>query len=231
MKMRYALLLSWAIWASSVSARAQGSFQNLGFEAATLVPPAGSGTVQSAPAFPGWSLYIGGVQQTHALAVYNDLNLDASGIAIIDRGFTNPFGGPGGSIEDNYSAVLMGGVDGDTTLSQTGLVPGSARSLWFKARLVPLAGTLQVTLGGERLSFGIMGLGTNYMLFAADITSLAGQTAELDFTAIGTGPPTGERYAFLDAIQFSDQAIPEPAAVGLAALGALLVLRRRNQQR
>jgi hypothetical protein len=236
MKMRYTLLLS-AIWAFSVSARAQGTFQNLGFEAATLVTNLGPHGLQFGPAFPGWSGYIGGVQQT--VAVYNVVALDISQISVVDRGYS-PSGKPNGPIEGNYTAVLQAGiVNGfsdpeDTTLSQTSLVPASAQSLWFKARLDGPGfpqNFLQVTLGGERLSLVPMGFTTNYTLYAADITTLAGQTAELDFTAIAQRPHVTDNYVFLDAIQFSDQAIPEPGVVGLLGLGTLLIAWQRRRRR
>jgi hypothetical protein len=225
--MRYGLLLSLAIWASSVLARGQGSFQNLGFESATLVPDGSGRGDQFAPAFPGWSGYIGGVQQT--VAAYNSVPLDSSGISIIDRGFTL-FGQYGSLIEGNYSAVLSAGVVNgltdpeDVTLSQTGLVPASAQSLWFKVQLNPsLGGFLQVTLGGEILSPVIMGFSTNYMVWAADVRSFAGQTAELDFTAHAQRPHGGNNYAFLDSIEFSGQVIPEPNVLGLLAVGAAVL--------
>jgi hypothetical protein len=214
--------------------RRSGSFQNLGFESATFVPTGGPNGVQFSPAFPGWFGYVGGVRQTMALS--NSVYLDTSGIGIVDRGGGNPFGGPSGLIDGNHTAVLMAGVVSgvndpeDTTLSQTSLVPVTAQSLWFKAQIVGPS-SLQVTLGGERLSLGIMGIGTNYILYAADIRALAGQTAELDFTAIAQRPHVTDNYVFLDAIQFSDQAIPEPGVVGLLALGVLLVAGRRNRQR
>jgi len=236
MKMRYVLLLSSAIWASSVLARAQGSFQNLGFESATLVPDGSGRGDQFAPAFPGWSGYIGGVQQT--VADYNTVPLDSSGISIIDRGFTL-FGQYASLIEGNYTAVLAAGVGNgitdpeDVTLSQTGLVPASAQSLWFKVQLSPFGGGfLQVTLGGETLLPVIMGFTTNYMLWAADIRSFAGQTAELDFTAHAQRPHVDNNYAFLDSIQFSEQAIPEPNVLALLAVGAAVLgwrIRKRSQ--
>jgi hypothetical protein len=232
--MQYYVLLLSALWAVAVSARAQGSFQNLGFESATLVPDGARGGMQFGPAFPGWSAYIGGVQQT--LVAYNDAYLDTSGIGIIDRGFTNPYGRPEGVIEGNYTALLMAGVVNgpkdpeDVTLSQTSLVPVTAQSLWFKAFQDPLGPVLEVALGGERLSLVPMGSGTNYTLFAADIRSFSGQTAELDFTAIAERPYARERYVSLDSIQFSDQSIPEPSVSGLLAVGTAVLgwkLRRR----
>jgi len=63
------LALGAVICCGTVAARAQGTFQNLGFESATLVPISGtsSSPVQFAPAFPGWTGSVGGVQQSAAL--------------------------------------------------------------------------------------------------------------------------------------------------------------------
>src|SRR5437667_7522155 len=121
----------------TVAARAQGTFQNLGFESATLVPISGnsSSPVQFAPAFPGWTGSVGGVQLSGAL--YNNFFLDSSGIGIIDAG--RPFSAL--VIQGTYTAVLQAGfapgtfTPADTTLSQTGLVPSAAQSLLFRADL------------------------------------------------------------------------------------------------
>jgi hypothetical protein len=232
MKRHYLATLLSGILAGAISAQAQGTFQNLGFESPTFVPSGDTSGVQFSPAFPGWFGYAGGVRQT--MAVSNDVYLDTSGIAIIDRGWANPFSGRFGLIEGNYTAVLMAGVAGgitnpaNVTLSQTSLVPVTAQSLWFKAAEIFPPSFLQVSLGGERLSLVAKGSGANYTLYAADIRALAGQTAELDFTAIAN--PPSENYVFLDSIQFSDQAIPEPNVWALLAVGAAvfgLKLRRR----
>src|ERR1035441_4592146 len=127
MKTNIVFPLSLAVLCATLSARAQGSFQNLGFESATLVPPS-SEQVQFAPAFPGWTGYVGGTQR--AVATYNFLALDSSVFSIIDYGFSNYFGLPGGLIQGNFTAVLQAGVDStppggnqpaDTTLAQMGL--------------------------------------------------------------------------------------------------------------
>jgi hypothetical protein len=68
-----------------------------------------------------------------------------------------------------------------------------------------------------------MGSGTNYTLYAADIRSLAGQTAELDFTLLAQRPHVIDYFLFLDSIQFSNAPVPEPSILSLSALGALLV--------
>src|SRR6059058_1121277 len=92
------LVLGAAICCCTFAGRAQGTFQNLGFESATLVPIFGnsSSPVQFAPAFPGWTGSIGGVQVSAAL--YNSAALDSSAIGIMDSG------GPllTGVIQGNY---------------------------------------------------------------------------------------------------------------------------------
>jgi len=223
-------ILCLAFLCAGVPARAQGTFQNLGFESAALVPISAN-AVQFAPAFPGWTGTIGGVQQTAAL--YNAITLDTSAISIIDHGWSNPFGGPGGVIQDNFTAILIAGLGsgplgnqpGDVTLAQTGLVPVGAESLQFKAYALysypfnPFA----VTLGGQTLSLLPLQAGSNYTLYGADIHALAGQDAELDFTLFAQRPHMGNNYLYLDSIEFSDQAVPEPGVFGLSALGALLL--------
>src|SRR5260370_661315 len=160
---------------SNTRALAQGTFQNLAFEAATLVPIPGDlyGSVQFAPAFPGWTAYVGGIQQTSSL--YNTVFLDTSGISIIDgsgslRGLL---------IQGNFTAVLMAGLGlsplqpADTSLSQTGLIPAGTESLRFKAYLDYPQGTFSVTAGGQILSLIPLATGSNYTQYAADISALA----------------------------------------------------------
>src|SRR6266581_7206626 len=150
------LVLCAAIACCTVAARAQGTFQNLGFESATLVPISGnsSSPVQFAPAFPGWIGSIGGVQVSAAL--YNNFFLDTSAIGIIDHGW--PFAFFGGTIQGNYTALIQAGfgpgpfTPADTTLSQTGLVPSASQSLLFRADVYANPGAFVVTLGGQALS-------------------------------------------------------------------------------
>lgn len=65
------------------SSLAQGTFQNLDFESATIVPIPGSDPplVDFASAFPGWTGYAGSVASG---ALYNRIFLDSSGFSIMD---------------------------------------------------------------------------------------------------------------------------------------------------
>lgn len=222
------LVLCLVMFFFSVAVRAQGTFQNLGFESALIVPIPGDlyGSVQFAPAFPGWTGYIGGVQQTNAL--YNFTFLDTSAISLVAA---NPLGWPIGVIEGNYTAILQAGIGNggpaaDTALVQIGLVPVTAQTLMFRALLDGLDSldSLAVTLGGQTLTVIPMAPGSPYFtLYGADIHSWAGQTAELGFTVFAQRPHRGNNTLFLDSITFSDQPVPEPTVLGLFAVGVLLL--------
>jgi hypothetical protein len=220
-----------ALLLSGAGALGQGTFENLGFESATIIPIVNE-QIQFGPAFPGWTVYVGGVQR--AVASYNFLALDSSILSIIDHSFVNPFGLPGGLIEGNYTAVLQAGVNSapgggnlpaDTTLSETGLVPAGTESLQFRAHLdvSGFTGSFAVAMGGETLSLVPLQAGANFTVYGADIHTWAGRTAELDFTVIAQRPHIGDNYLYLDSIQFSNEPIPEPGMCTLFNLGALLV--------
>jgi hypothetical protein len=194
----FALLSVWG-------AVAQGTFQNLGFESATIVPVSGTEIVDFAQAFPGWAGYVRGVQQSGA--VYDTLAMSTAGISIIDSNFSNPSGLPGGLIQGNYTAVLMAGISGvlqpsDAAITQTALVPAGTESLWFRA-LFDSSGPLSsfaVTLGGQTLSLTPVAGGANYTLYAADISTWAGQTAELRFTAFPDTQHFSDAYLYLEPV-------------------------------
>jgi len=226
MKRTLLALIYFFVLYTEFSTPAQSTFQNLDFESTTLVS-AGPPSVQFAPAFPGWRCNVG----TSAVdtALYNTVALDSSAISIIDQGWPHSLTS-GGVIEGNYTAIIQAGVTGiagtptDTSLSQVGLVPPTALSLRFKAELVAAGpGAFVVQLGGQQLLAVPLGQGMNYTLYGADIHLWAGQTAELDFTLLAGRPHIDNHYAFLDSIEFSDIAIPEPGTTVLLWLGALLV--------
>ncbi len=199
------------------SARAQGTFQNLGFESAVLVRLPGDpySRVQFAAAFPGWAGYVAGVPLDAAL--YNAEFLDSSGISIVDRTFP--------VIQGNYTAILQAGnglatfEPADVTLSQTGLVPSGTRYLLFEARFSygrpPTS--FAVTLGGQNLSLVPLSTSLGNTLYSADITQWAGQMARLDFTLFAGRPHIDNAFLTLDSIQFSP--VPEPSAFGVLAMG------------
>ena len=213
-----------------LSAQGQGTFQNLGFESATIVPVSGGPFVDFTQAFPGWTGYVGGVQQF--LTMYDSLAMSTAGFSIIDTNYAPVYGwgSTGGLIQGRYTAVLMSGVTGpgqssDATITQTGLVPVGTESLWFKAQFAPFSssGSFGVTLGGQTLSLVPVASGADYTLYGADVHAFAGQTAEMAFTVFAYPQQFAADYLFLDSIQFSNQPVPEPGVFSLWALGAVLV--------
>ena len=217
------LVLGIATW----SAHAQGTFQNLGFESATIVPVQGDPyqRIDFAAAFPGWTGRTG-ANQEH-LALHNGEFLDSSGIALIEKSYNS------GSYvsRGNYAVMLQAGFGlwseplrpADASLSQTGLVPVGSQSLLFDALfysgLSPTS--FDVTLGGQTLALTPLSTTGGFTLYGADVHALAGQTVQLDFVLHAADPHIGNAALLIDAIRFSTQPIPEPSALGLVGLGAL----------
>jgi hypothetical protein len=202
---------------SAWGAAGQGTFQNLDFESATIIPvvggPAYPYSVTVADAMPGWAVYYGASQQS--LISYNAPALGSTWVTLYA---TN-----GVQISGNDSVLLQGGLTASSaSISQTALVPASAESLLFEARPQISAGTLEVSLGGQNLSLFALSNGPNYTLYGANIPGFAGQVEQLTFSALRAPTVYGNDWN-IDNIQFSDQSVPEPGVFGLSALGALLL--------
>jgi len=203
------------------TAIAQGTFQNLDFEAANLPPiPSGQygGFVAISDAFPGWTGYIGTNQVTQVLQ--NNLTLGAPSIDIL---------GPNWSytqiISGQYAALLQAGTyadrpPADAALAQVGQIPTTARSLQLKESGAPVF----VSLAGQPIALVQIGSGVNYVLYAGDISQFAGQTVELRLTTHGT-PDYPFQMVNLDDIEFSPVPIPEPNPLSLFALGSLFLIQ------
>ncbi len=201
----------------------QGTFQNLDFESATIPQTQPAGPVDIASALPGWNAYVATNRQTGVF--YNEISVGSARISLLGTNAGFGFG----SIEGGFSLLLQAGVangpggvlvQADVSISQSGVVPATAESIRFKAQ--PGLGTLAVSLAGLDLPFFPLTTGTNYTLYGADVSALAGQTAELRFVAVAPLPNNWN----LDSIVFSNQPIPEPSALGLSALGAMLLVWR-----
>jgi hypothetical protein len=200
---------------------AQGTFQNLGFESASI--PANPGvSIPFTNAFPGWVGFLGPYQATDA--GYNGISLGFAELSIIDRGsqsYSNNV------IAGNYTAALSAGFAGTgfvfTAISQTGLVPASAQTLLFSASGV--VSDMALTLNGQTVPFFPLATGPNYLTYGGNISMFAGQPEELRFTEQPISSPNST--VFLDSIQFSDQPVPEPTPASLLGLlGSLLLFRR-----
>jgi hypothetical protein len=109
----------------ALSALAQGTFQDLDFEQATIVP-LGNG-ISAASAFPGWQTLIG---TTPTSVVY--LDGKSAGSPLISLVNNDPSEGLA-PLQGNYSAYLISAsipaARTSVTLSQTGIVPASTESI------------------------------------------------------------------------------------------------------
>jgi hypothetical protein len=192
---------------------------NLNFEAANVpVVPAGhfGSDVAVGDGVPGWTVSLGGIQQSTML--HNNMSLGAAEVAIY-----GPQWYPVVILEGSYSVSLQHSTAGPSTtaaIGQTGQVPQTAESLRFYGDTPN--GSYVVTFAGQPISLVTLGSTSTYNIFAGDISAFAGQTGELLFQGDGE----------LDNISFSNLRVPEPSVFGLSALGALLlgwrVLRRRR---
>lgn len=214
-----ALLLSAAI------VTGQGTFQNLNFEAANI--PAGTPPISSLPissALPGWSAsfvsYDGTIRQ-QTQVMYDALTLGAANIAIIDsRNGLKP-------LQGSYSLLLAGGNNlpggglTSSTISQTGLVPSGMMSVLM---VVEAWHGFTVSMGGQAIYMVPLQTGSSSTVYGGDISAFAGQTAQLSITSPFLQPPgVNPNTMVFDAITFSTQVVPEPSALLLSALGALLL--------
>jgi PEP-CTERM motif len=199
---------------------AQGTFENLDFEDATIAPtPVGGSTYPADPAqaFPGWT--VGG---SGTVVMYNDLSIGAPAAVLMGPNFPNYAGYT--PLQGSYSVLLQyfGIAGGPPTLSQTGLVPADAQSI---SVLVPSgenvfypAATV-VTLNG--INIPLVAIAGDRI--AGNISAFAGTVSQLTISTINS-----QAWLYFDDIQFSSSAVPEPSTLALLGLCGFLVVARRR---
>src|SRR4051812_27706382 len=173
MKTRFLMPFFYLLINETFRCEAQGTFQNLRFENATLIP-VDQFTVRSDAALPGWTVYLNNVQSQTIL--HDDATLDLWSVSIHDSQSQIPFLQP---IAGLYSVFLQGGddpqmTDGPAAIAQTGQIGADRNSLLFKATHVQ--GSLEVSFKGQILPFTSVATAPTYTLYGADISSFAGQT-------------------------------------------------------
>lgn len=178
--------------------QAQGTFQNLNFEN-PILPLIGPGIVPTANALPGWTVYYNGVPGDSVS--YPEIPIGFPSAALV-----NPQSQFVPAIQGNYSVWLQ-----VAAIGQTGRVPDSSLSLRF---LQSPYGGLGVSFGGQSIPLVQVGNSGSNLIMAGDISRFAGQIGELLFGGSGV---------VFDAIQFSNQPIPEPSSFALAVVGGLFV--------
>jgi len=204
-----------AILLAVLSMQAQGTFQNLNFESANPGTTFSFGVPVSS-ALPGWTVTIGGVQQTDVGV--NAFSTGAPYVSLIGPG------GPVSAIDGNYSVLLTGSaVPSVPSISQTGLIPAGTQSLLFEA--VPGLGSLSVVVGSQVVPIAAIGAGANYTLYGANISAWANDTESVTFTA---GEDNNALNSWtIDDISFSPNAVPEPNTLALVVMGGLALAARR----
>ena len=186
-------------------ANAQGTFTNLGFESPVLPL---SGSMLPSQAVPGWLAYV-----PSGFIGYNTISLGGTSIILHDS--NSPFRP---ALLGNFSLQLFNGLDGETAMvGQIEQIPTGSLSVRFVATSLSPA----VSFGGTPVVVQQIGSTARFNLFAGDITSFAGQTGELRFSQTG----------MLDGISFSALPVPEPGAVVLLSVGAILLWTRLRQRR
>ena len=226
---RHWLLLAVALF-TAVCVQGQGAFQNLNFEAANVSGyPVGANDVPITAALPGWSAFYtsAGFGTTQVNQVWYDAI--SGGGQIISVNDINT-GGGFTPLAGNYSAALFGGINNtDSTISQSGLVPGYAKSLRLDAAYSLLPFT--VALNGQNLSVVPLANAGAYTIYGVDVSGYAGQSVTLSIREPGPAVGPNASSLFLDNILFSNQSIPEPATWALLVCGAgLLGLARRQRK-
>jgi hypothetical protein len=202
------------LWVSF--AHAHGTFRNLGFESAQvpdLPANVSGGLVSISTGMPGWSAYLGNVTRSLDAVLHNDLSIGSPIPSIL-----GPITSSSQIIEGNFTACMRSGPapgagNESLSLAQTGHVPAGSRSQLFKIAFPVGTGARSVSLGGIALNTVPLESTGRYTLYGADVSEFADQTEELRFTAVATGSTFSGFY--LDSIQFSPQAIPEPGSAGL----------------
>jgi hypothetical protein len=205
-------------------------FANLDFESANVSGHSPGDEVSTNVALPSWTAYFSSSSDPTASSLsvvgYDALSLGPAFISLEDSNAPNGTGGfslfP---MQGDYSVFLQGSQGSvpfppgtSTSIGQTGTIPNTAESLTFFAIL---GGNFQVTFNGQNISYSAVGSAANYTIYGADISSYAGQTGQLLFTA------PSQTSTLLDNIQFSSSAVPEPSEFVLSGLGALFLGFRR----
>jgi hypothetical protein len=224
MQKHYLLLI---LTISLESLHAQGAFQNLDFESATVparIPGQPAAFVPITEATPGWRSYNEEFELTSVL--HDGFSTGGSFPSILDPAYNSSF-----VIDGQYTIGLSasGSAGGDLSIAQTGFIPANSRSILFKAALLS-GSSFSVFLGGVPLTAFPLQTGPNYIRYGVDISAFAGQTEELRFTLAAAAPGHGLNAMLLDTIQFSPVSIPEPGSITILLAGITVFgLSRRRR--
>ena len=209
---------------SSFASIAQGTFQNLDFEAAfpSFPPDSATGKYSVSTVLPNWGVYFGTNQQSQM--GYNLISIGQTWATVV--GPNGPLGFA--SINGRYSVVLQGGVTSpDASIRQTGTLPASTAAILFQAE--GGFGPLLISLNGQNIPISAVSNGPNFTLYGGDVSAFAGQTAELRFSA-PEGYNANNDWT-LDSIMFSPTPVPEPADWTIFLVGGYGIATRTRWSR
>ncbi|HEX3799743.1 MAG TPA: hypothetical protein VH413_13690 [Verrucomicrobiae bacterium] len=199
----------------SVIARgnAQGTFIDLDFEhPVTPLNPVNS-LVPIADALPGWTGESGTFNGNEV--VYNTVSLGAAAISLQGPGSSEPI------LQGSYSVGLQGSsasAPESASIGQSGQIPSDVKSIIFFADSFS---SFQVSFAGQPISLFKLGSTANYDVVAGDVSTFAGDTGLLAFTALPNNA------GILDDIQFSPNLVPEPNIWSLILCGTAFFGVRR----
>ncbi|HEX3799741.1 MAG TPA: hypothetical protein VH413_13680 [Verrucomicrobiae bacterium] len=209
-----------AVLSISIIARgnAQEAFQNLDFEGAfpAIQPSSPPGFYSTTVAFPGWTIYYGneqGQSVPQSQTTYEQISTGETYVGLL--GTTGPTIFT--AISGRFSALIQGGVTAsDASIRQTGTIPAGSESIEFESSPISDAGSFLLSFEGHDISYYALSQGPNYTLYGGDISAFAGQTGELEFSAL-EGPNNWE----VDSIVFSPNSVPEPSVWSLILCGTV----------
>jgi hypothetical protein len=218
------ILFGFAFAGAAFSMEAQGTFQNLDFESATIpASTAVDSPVSISEAIPDWNGYFtsGTTTLPATQAIYDGISTGGGEISIVDSMVYSSFA----PVQGNYAVILFGGplvgpVLYSASISQTGTIPPGTESLLMDAR--SFGGTPIVAINGQPISMAPVQRFPNYTVYGGNISSFAGSIDTLSFTAPAPTISSPTEF-FLDDISFSPTAVaPEPDPLILTGIGGVL---------
>jgi hypothetical protein len=220
---------TFGVWLGlTLAGAAQSSFQNLDFEAAhgPFAFNPDWPKLATSEALPDWSAREGNFADFGYVG-YRVTAIPGPNISLLDAYTPSPV------LRGNYLVGMSTGRGGPSAywvpvwIAQTGTIPAEAFELSFLSQSGTGAANLAVTFGGTLLPFQpVEDVGAGAERYAADVSALAGTTAELRFTTLLLA--SGNNYVELDNIQFSTIPEPSPVLLLLGGMAIRLMARRRT---